>query len=192
MKRAPMCSRCRAHRAENGRKRCQSCYEVTNAEWQKTKARRLAALPKEQCDHCERMFPKQGNRTWYCSTTCRLAMEALAREYVPFDEWQERTRTRVLRTVLRRGWLTAEEIGDIAGFENGNDDLFSRWRLMQMRQFKAFGKSRRRNSLGKAIERLTAAGLLEKRERPGMPPEYRLSPNAPRSEVYYVPSEEAA
>lgn len=180
------CSRCRVREARRDRKRCYRCVRYTAEVNRLDRARRAATLPLGECGFCEKPFPTWHARQAFCTPACRDAMQEQARGYVPIDEWERRPSNVVIRALRYRGWLTAEEIGDVLGMENGKDEMAARTRWGTSANAPPRASSKERNTLSKQIARALEAGLVE--VRPGYPqPEYRISPSVPVSVRYYMP-----
>lgn len=113
-------------------------------------------------------------------------MRELAREHTPLDEWESHPRRRILRAMVRRGWMTAIEILDVLGIECGSDNIRERVLAGIAGVPKSRDHKAQRGSLCRMINRLAAEGALEVR-RSNNPNEYayRISPSVPRSEIYY-------
>lgn len=125
-----------------------------------------------RCTQCRRRPSSEGAaRCDVCGAKARARSRARranqSDRYIPIDEWINATRNRVLRTVRRLDWTTAEEICDLMDIPNGHHNTL--------------GDNAARNKVCLALGRLYRAGILERRKVRALPMEYRVSPRAPRS-----------
>jgi hypothetical protein len=179
------CTRCRTHPPAPNRRRCYRCIKSTNEINKRARLKHLSILRQDQCDFCEKSFPVIHHNQACCSRACAVAMRTQAIGYVPFDSLLSKLWVRAMRALRYAGWLTAEEIGDVLGIENGNDELVQRT-INGLRGMPPVGQRPQRNALGTALRRLYDSGLLERRPTSSACFEYRVKRGAPMVELYRV------
>ena len=139
------------------------------------------------CTMCER---EPLDREFACCESCFYEHTSEGRvhidNYVPIDEWESKATTRIFRALRYRGWVHAEDVGDLLGL-NSNRDAWCYAQVTKAPWARKSKQDRPRNALSTQMRRLTSSGMLER--RPGVNGrgfEYRLSQSVPREAVQYL------